>query len=145
MGKPPAPRHSHAATFMSTCTNSFTPDGALVIYGGRDRKDTFLDDMFLLKLDYHKWVQINVKGMVPRAMHGMTSIKNTLYVFGGYNEKGFVNALLFQYDLLFDEKAVGEKEKDRNQERGSMESRPADEKPVLRWANVLQNTGISAI
>jgi Galactose oxidase, central domain len=120
-------------------TNS---DGALVVLGGRDMKDNFLDDLFLLKLDYHKWVQINVKGMIPRAMHGMTSIKNTLYVFGGYNEKGFVNALLFNYEILFDEKAVIDKEKERETERGSMEGKSVrDMRPVVRWSTNLENPG----
>ena len=98
--------------------------------------------MFLLKLDYHKWIQINVKGMIPRAMHGMTSIKNTLYVFGGYNDKGFVNALLYQYEVLFDEKASPDKEKDNGKERASFESRhQPEDRATLRWASVLQRSG----
>ena len=88
--------------------------------------------MFLLKLDYHKWIQINVKGMIPRAMHGMTSIKNTLYVFGGYNDKGFVNALFFQFEILFDEKAA-EQELIDFQNKDSQPKHP-DSKPMVRWS-----------
>ena len=76
----------------------------MFISGGRDAKDSFLDDIHLVMLDTMSWTRVATLGItVPRAMHKMLSSKNTLYLFGGYNDKGFVMTLVHTYDVLADE------------------------------------------
>lgn len=60
-----------------------TADGAMVISGGRDSNDNFLDDIHMLLLAQKRWVQVSfgnlsskkmARTVIPRAMHKMRKI-----------------------------------------------------------------------
>lgn len=92
-GRSPAPRHSHAATFLALT-------GSLVIHGGRGPEDSFLEDLFILHLSTLQWMQVRTpKNSQPRAMHKMVCAKTHLFVFGGYNEEGFMSTQMNQWEI----------------------------------------------
>jgi len=76
----------------------------MLVSGGRDSHDNFLDDMYLLRIDTQTWVQVATKHLtLPRAMHKVASTKDTVFIFGGYNSKGFLPSTLQILQLHMDE------------------------------------------
>eukprot|EP00066_Takifugu_rubripes_P029964 XP_011619230.1 PREDICTED: host cell factor 1 isoform X3 [Takifugu rubripes] len=77
-GQPPPPRESHTAVVSST-------GGArLIIYGGMS--GCRLGDLWLLDIDSLVWSKPALSGTapLPRSLHSATTIKNKMYVFGGW-------------------------------------------------------------
>lgn len=62
-GSGPSPRHSHSACFNTVLA-------AMVVSGGRDQQDRFLEDLHLLYLGSLTWAKVHTQGVtIPRAMH----------------------------------------------------------------------------
>ena len=99
-GIPPCARQYHACAFMPSY-------GSIVIYGGRNVLDAFLDDIFMFQLNNLTWIRVYSKAGTPsiaKCMHQMVATKNSLYVFGGYSDKGFCQSLLHHYEIMLDDK-----------------------------------------
>lgn len=66
-GSGPSPRHSHSACFNTVLA-------AMVVSGGRDQQDRFLEDLHLLYLGSLTWAKVHTQGVtIPRAMHQVAS------------------------------------------------------------------------
>lgn len=68
--------------------------GYLIICGGMNAQGSFLNDIHLLQVKTLQWMNIIIGGkdFLPRCSHGSAVVDTKLYIFGGYNNQGFVNA-----------------------------------------------------
>lgn len=86
-GRAPMARFQHSMVFCEML-------GVIVVQGGRNynHKNEFLSDLHLLKLDNMNWIKCSFYGpnKDPRGGHHMFVQDTKLYVFGGYNSKGYV-------------------------------------------------------
>lgn len=105
-GKKPAPRSMHAMveTTFSETVGEVRAGSHLVVFGGWrgpiDGND-FLADMHVLDLDNRRWFRIVAKGDVPspRGGHTLTSVGDSLFMFGGQTAQGPSDEL-FMYSIL---------------------------------------------
>eukprot|EP01080_Neovahlkampfia_damariscottae_P000440 gene440-6853_t len=68
----------------------------MIIYGGAkyDKGWTYMNDMYTIDLETKRVKEINVEQTVtPQGVHGAIVHKNSMYVFGGLNNKGRSNKL----------------------------------------------------
>ncbi|KND02038.1 uncharacterized protein SPPG_02542 [Spizellomyces punctatus DAOM BR117] len=80
-GNWPVPRNSHTTTYWK--------DGKLVIFGGQDVNDEFLNDVYILHLRTLTWEKPEVSGDIPsgRAKHSAVIHNDKLYIAGGCQGK----------------------------------------------------------
>ena len=73
----PAPREGHSCAIIR---NNY-----IMIYGGIDEKEDFLDNMYLLDLRNAFWHKVDTIGNKPtlRDSQTCTQVNNICYVFGG--------------------------------------------------------------
>ncbi|XP_075882915.1 host cell factor 1b [Nelusetta ayraudi] len=78
-GQAPPPRESHTAVVTSNRSAN-----RLIIYGGMS--GCRLGDLWVLDIDSLAWSKPNLAGTapLPRSLHSATTIKNKMYVFGGW-------------------------------------------------------------
>ncbi|XP_041655235.1 host cell factor 1b isoform X2 [Cheilinus undulatus] len=78
-GQPPPPRESHTAVVASGRGSN-----RLIIYGGMS--GCRLGDLWVLHIDSMTWTKPALGGTapLPRSLHSATTIKNKMYVFGGW-------------------------------------------------------------
>ncbi|XP_068199305.1 host cell factor 1b [Antennarius striatus] len=78
-GQPPPPRESHTAVVTSGRAAN-----RLIIYGGMS--GCRLGDLWVLDIDSLMWSKPSLGGIspLPRSLHSATTIKNKMYVFGGW-------------------------------------------------------------
>lgn len=76
--------------------------GKLYVFGGQDKDGRVLNDLWVLDCSgaagSERWSQISFDGaqVEPRMYHKMVCVKQSLYIFGGYNSsKSFVELLRF--------------------------------------------------
>ncbi|XP_041354748.1 nitrile-specifier protein 5-like isoform X2 [Gigantopelta aegis] len=94
-GTPPIPRTGSSSTTIGI---------RLYIFGGRTGLQlggTVLNDLHVLDLKANTWHQVRTNGNppLPRYLHSMIAIGNTIYVFGGCSEFGRLNDL-YSFDTV---------------------------------------------
>lgn len=80
-GNGPSPRFGHCATF-SKHYNS------MIVHGGEDPQQNFLNDVFMLNMETLEWQEIKARGVLPPRgiLHTGCSYQNFLVVYGGTND-----------------------------------------------------------
>lgn len=76
IGNVPCPREGHAATVV---------DDVMYIFGGRDQRGYFLNDLAALRIKDHQWRVFTVTGPspLPRAGHTLTAVRQQIILTGG--------------------------------------------------------------
>jgi hypothetical protein len=75
--KPPSARSDHSAALWN--------EKYIVIFGGDNEEDDYLNDVVLLNLETLTWERPDIRGLVPlgRSKHSATVYHNKMYVVGG--------------------------------------------------------------
>jgi hypothetical protein len=105
-GKPPCPRHSHAASFIKTF---------LVIHGGRNDEiyssqihNIALNDLHVLDIMTLTWMSVAIFNEVPTSRwchilcaedHNQDYEGNKLIIFGGANMSNMCDSCLYELDF----------------------------------------------
>ncbi len=99
-GRPPPPRHSHSMKLMQHF------DG-VVVSGGKGAEDRVLGDLWIFSLVKQQWREVDLQfPAVPRASHEVllphqvVVSDNELYLFGGYNEDGFIDSAVTKLRIV---------------------------------------------
>jgi Galactose oxidase, central domain len=124
MGKAPSPRYKHSGNFMQSSK-------ALVIYGGFNDQ-IYLNDVFFFNMDNLSWVECRLHNspIFGRASHCSLSHGSKLFILGGINNQGYLNAdmMVVEFDQMKSKQLVEKeklvlKETDSISERSLMEPR----------------------
>ena len=64
----------------------------IVLYGGENNR--ILNDLHIFKVDNFEWIKVQLVGLrlENRCAHSCVLSDTRMYIFGGYNELGFVSS-----------------------------------------------------
>jgi N-acetylneuraminic acid mutarotase len=86
-GEVPSDRGRHTMTLVG--------NGSLYVFGGSNQDGQKRNDLFLLNADTLFWTKLTPNGPRPPRREGHTTVayQNSLFVFGGYTDRGYANDL----------------------------------------------------
>ncbi|KAJ1562939.1 hypothetical protein HK405_005618 [Cladochytrium tenue] len=99
----PRPRRTAGASIAyrvnATCTavgDRVYAFGGLVIFGGRDANDEYLNDLYILNLSTMEWQRPETSGTPPsgRSKHSAVIYDGSLYIYGGWEAMDLVSSQL---------------------------------------------------
>ena len=95
IGSPPVSRYEHNMAHVKEIN-------AIAIFGGRHRKEngseTFLNDLWLLQLNKHIWMQVDIE-LCVRYSFGMSVDDGDLLIFGGFGTENLIDGVIRRVEL----------------------------------------------
>ena len=92
---------------MDSTLNFYEALNVLILFGGQNYRQVFLNDLHVLDLDNFNWTKVTLYEDIPmeRGEHCSTIVNNQLFIFGGLNAERYVGSDIFLISLdVFDKK-----------------------------------------
>ena len=137
-GISPPPRHSHSMKYMHYF------DG-VVVSGGKGADDRVLSDLWVFSLAKRQWREVLFQfPAVPRASHEVgpahqiVVCSNEIYLFGGYNEDGFIDSSVTKLRIVTGE----EQQLDEERKKDLFKAARAFKKPLINAISTLKRNSV---